>query len=347
MLHFCNDYSEGAHPHVMRALLDSNMVSTAGYGCDPYCEAAREALKARFACPDADVHFLVGGTQTNLVAAAAFLRPWEAVIAADSGHVAVHETGAIEATGHKVYVVPGENGKLSAEAVRRAVMEHRTGTEEHMVLPKLVYVSDSTEFGTIYTRAELERLRAVCDELGLWLYLDGARIGAALTAEGNDAAPEDFARLCDAFYFGGTKNGLLFGEALVIVNDALKPFVRNVIKQRGGMLAKGRLLGVQFGAILEDDLWLETARHANAMAQQLAYGLSELGVRFFIPSPTNQIFPVLPDGVVQALRQDAAFEFWAKPDEKHTAIRFVCSWATQPEAVQALLTCVKTRLSEC
>ena len=346
MLHFCNDYSEGAHPRVMRALADSNMESTAGYGCDPYCEAARETLKARFACPEADVHFLVGGTQTNLVAAAAFLRPWEAVIAAESGHVAVHETGAIEATGHKVFVVPGTDGKLSAEAVRRAVMEHRTGTEEHMVLPKLVYISDSTEFGTIYTRAELLALRAVCDELGLWLYLDGARIGAALTAEGNDVAPEDFARLCDAFYFGGTKNALLFGEALVIVNETLKPFVRNVIKQRGGMLAKGRLLGVQFGAILQDDLWLETARHANAMAQRLAAGLAALGVPVFLASPTNQIFPVFPDAVVTALRDDVAFEFWAKPDERHPAIRFVCSWATDEAQVEALLACVKARLSQ-
>ena len=345
MLHFMNDYSEGAHPRVMRALADSNLESTVGYGCDDYCARAADALRARFVCPEADVHFLVGGTQTNLVACAAFLRPWEAVIAAESGHVAVHETGAIEATGHKVFVVPGEDGKLTAQAVRRAVMEHRTGTEEHMVLPKLVYVSDSTEFGTIYTRAELEALRAVCDELGLLLYLDGARIGAALTAEGNDLRPGDFARLCDAFYFGGTKNALLFGEALVIVNDALKPFVRNVIKQRGGMLAKGRLLGVQFGAILQDDLWLETARHANEMAQRLAKGLSALGVPFFIPSPTNQIFPVFSDAVVAALRADAAFEFWAKPDEAHTAIRFVCSWATQPEQVDALLACVKARLA--
>ena len=346
MLHFCNDYSEGAHPRVMRALLDSNMESTAGYGCDAYCEAARDALKARFACPEADVHFLIGGTQTNLISAAAFLRPWEAIIAAESGHVAVHETGAIEATGHKVFVVPGESGKLTAGAVRNAVMEHRTGTEEHMVLPKLVYISDSTEFGTIYTRAELEALRAVCDELGLWLYLDGARIGAALTAEGNDVAPEDFARLCDAFYFGGTKNALLFGEALVIVNDTLKPFVRNVIKQRGGMLAKGRLLGVQFGALLEDDLWLETARHANAMAQRLAQGVTDMGVPLYMHSPTNQIFPVFDDAVVEALHEHVDFQFWAKADETQTAIRFVCSWATQPEQVEALLKCVKARLSE-
>ena len=346
MLHFCNDYSEGAHPRVMRALSESNLESTSGYGCDPYCAAAAEALKGRFACPDADVHFLVGGTQTNLVACAAFLRPWEAVIAADSGHVAVHETGAIEATGHKVFVMPGADGKLTADAVREAVMAHRTGTEEHMVLPKLVYVSDSTEFGTIYTRAELEALRAVCDELGLWLYLDGARIGAALTAAGNDVAPEDFARLCDAFYFGGTKNALLFGEALVIVNDALKPFVRNVIKQRGGMLAKGRLLGVQFGALLQDDLWLETARRANTMAQTLAEGLRTLGVPFFMDSPTNQIFPVFPDAVVEKLRREVVFEFWAKPDAAHTAIRFVCSWATQPEQVEALLAVVRRCLSE-
>ena len=345
MLHFCNDYSEGAHPVVMQALLDTNLESTTGYGCDAYCEAARTALKNRFACPDADVHFLVGGTQTNLIACAAFLRPWEAVIAAESGHVAVHETGAIEATGHKVFVVPGENGKLTAEAVRRAVGEHRTGTEEHMVLPKLVYISDSTEFGTIYTRAELQALRAVCDELGLWLYLDGARIGAALTADGNDVRPEDFAQLCDAFYFGGTKNALLFGEALVIVCDALKPFVRNVMKQRGGMLAKGRLLGVQFEALLRDDLWLETARHANAMAQKLAAGLRDLGVPFYMASPTNQIFPVFPDAVVEALRSAVAFEFWAKPDAEHTAIRFVCSWATEAEQVDALLDCVRGRLT--
>ena len=341
MLHFMNDYSEGAHPRVMRALADSNLESTVGYGCDDYCAQAADALRTRFACPDADVHFLVGGTQTNLVACAAFLRPWEAVIAADSGHVAVHETGAIEATGHKVFVVPGEDGKLTAQAVRRAVMEHRTGTEEHMVLPKLVYVSDSTEFGTIYTRAELEALRAVCNELGLLLYLDGARIGAALTAEGNDLRPGDFARLCDAFYFGGTKNALLFGEALVIVNDALKPFVRNVIKQRGGMLAKGRLLGVQFEALWRDELWLETARHANAMAQRLSNGLKTLGVELYMESPTNQIFPILPNRIIDALRALFAFDFIAPAENDRSVIRFCTSWATPKENVDCLLFAIK------
>ena len=235
MIYFRNDYSEGAHPKVLQALVETNLVSTPGYGCDEYCACARELLRERFACPNADVHFLVGGTQTNLTAAAAFLRPWEAIIAADTGHIAVHETGAIEATGHKVYVVPGVDGKLTPDAIRTAVRDHQTGTEEHMVLPRMVYVSDSTELGTIYTRAELQALSDTCRELGLYLYLDGARMAMALTAQGNDLVPEDFAQLCDAFYLGGTKNALLFGEALVIVNNALKPYFRNVMKQHGGM----------------------------------------------------------------------------------------------------------------
>ena len=341
MMYFRNDYSEGAHPRVMQALLDTNLETTAGYGTDAHCKQAANRLREVFACPDADVHFLVGGTQTNLVAATAFLRPWEAIIAADSGHVAVHETGAIEATGHKVYAVPGENGKLTPESIRRAVQDHCTGVEEHMVLPKLVYVSDSTELGTIYTKAELEAISQTCKELGLLLYLDGARIAAALTAEGNDVAPEDFARLCDAFYVGGTKNALLFGEALIVVNESLKPFVRNVMKQRGGMLAKGRLLGVQFEALFRDGLWLETAQHANAMAQSLAAGLRDMGVEFFIESPTNQIFPIFPDAVVQALERNFAFDFAAKVDEGRTAIRFVTSWATPMENVDFLLFAVK------
>lgn len=344
MIYFRNDYSEGAHPKVLQALMDTNLVSTLGYGGDEYCDRAREMLRERFACPHADVHFLVGGTQTNLTAAAAFLRPWEAIIAADTGHVAVHETGAIEATGHKIYVVPGEAGKLTPAAIRTAVMDHRTGTEEHMVLPRMVYVSDSTELGTIYTRAELQAISDACHELGLYLYLDGARLGMALTAHGNDLAPEDFAQLCDAFYLGGTKNALLFGEAMVIVNDALKPFFRNVMKQHGGMLAKGRLLGVQFAATLENDLWLETARHANDLAQHLAAELTAIGVQLYAASPTNQVFPIFKDTQIEALRQDFSFEFIARVDETHSAIRFVTSWATRPEDVETLLDAVRRLL---
>ena len=342
MIYFRNDYSEGAHPKVLQALVESNLVSTPGYGCDEYCACARELLRERFACPNADVHFLVGGTQTNLTAAAAFLRPWEAVIAADTGHIAVHETGAIEATGHKVYVVPGVDGKLTSDAIRTAVRDHQTGTEEHMVLPRMVYVSDSTELGTIYTRAELQALSDTCRELGLYLYLDGARMAMALTAQGNDLVPEDFAQLCDAFYLGGTKNALLFGEALVIVNNALKPYFRNVMKQHGGMLAKGRLLGVQFAAILQDDLWLQTARHANELAQRLAAALTAMGVPLYAASPTNQVFPIFTNAQVEALRQDFSFEFIARVDENHSAIRFVTSWATRPEDVDALICAVRS-----
>ena len=344
MLYFLNDYSEGAHPRVMEALQSTNAESTVGYGKDDYCAKAADRLRGVFACPDADVHFLVGGTQTNLVAAAAFLRAWEAIIAVDSGHVAVHETGAIEATGHKVFVVPGEGGRLTPEAIRRAVAEHQTGTEEHMVLPRMVYVSDSTEFGTIYTRAQLQALHDTCRELGLLLYLDGARLAAALTAEGNDLQPEDFARLCDAFYVGGTKNGLLFGEALIIVNDALKPFVRNVIKQRGAMLAKGRLLGVQFEALWRDDLWLETAKHANRMAQRLSNGLQVLGVPLYMDSPTNQIFPILPNSIVEVLRAGFAFDFIAPAENDRSVVRFCTSWATPKENVDFLLYAIKWQM---
>lgn len=342
MIYFRNDYSEGAHPKVLQALVETNLVSTPGYGCDEYCACARELLRERFACPNADVHFLVGGTQTNLTAAAAFLRPWEAIIAADTGHIAVHETGAIEATGHKVYVVPGVDGKLAPDAIRTAVRDHQTGTEEHMVLPRMVYVSDSTELGTIYTRAELQALSDTCRELGLYLYLDGARMAMALTAQGNDLVPEDFAQLCDAFYLGGTKNALLFGEALAIVNNALKPYFRNVMKQHGGMLAKGRLLGVQFAAILQDDLWLQTARHANELAQRLAAALTAMGVPLYAASPTNQVFPIFTNAQVEALRQNFSFEFIARVDENHSAIRFVTSWATRPEDVETLLEAVRS-----
>ena len=345
MLYFLNDYSEGAHPRVLQALSETNLESTVGYGKDEYCEKAAKRLREVFACPEADVHFLVGGTQTNLVAAAAFLRPWEAIIAADSGHVAVHETGAIEATGHKVYIMPGEDGRLTPALIRRAVADHQTGVEEHMVLPRMVYVSDSTEFGTIYTRAQLQALHDVCQELGLILYLDGARMAAALTAEGNDLKAEDFAQLCNAFYVGGTKNGLLFGEALIIVNDALKPFVRNVIKQRGGMLAKGRLLGVQFEALFRDELWLETARHANRMAQRLSNGLKALGAELYMESPTNQIFPVFPNRIVEALRAGFAFDFIAPAENDRSVIRFCTSWATPEENVDFLLCAIEAQLT--
>lgn len=289
MLRFQNDYSEGAHPNVLRALCDTNLSSTPGYGLDDDCRRAADAIRARFACPDADVHFLVGGTQTNQLAAAAFLRPWEAMVAADTGHINVHETGAIEATGHKVIAMPGTDGKLTPAAIADAAAQHCAAPgvyDEHMVLPRMAYISDATELGTVYTKAELTALRAACDAHGMYLYLDGARLAQALTAAGNDLQPEDLPRLCDAFYIGGTKNGLLFGEAMVIVNDALKPGFRRAMKRNGAMLAKGRLLGVQFAAAMAHDLWLDMGRHADAQARRrCAHGPQCADVRALADEP--------------------------------------------------------------
>lgn len=337
MYFFRNDYSEGAHPAVFEALAATNLEPTVGYGRDPYCAEAVEAVRRRFACPEADVHFMLGGTITNLTLIAAVLRPWEAVIAAETAHIAVHESASVEAAGHKVCTVPAADGKLTPELVRGVVRAHQDGDDGHMVVPKMVYVSDATELGTIYTKAELEALSAACHELGLYLYLDGARMGAALVSGENDLRPEDFARLCDAFYIGGTKNGLLFGEILVLVNKDFQPYFRNALKQRGGMLAKGRLLGVQFLAFLKDDLWLSLARHADEAAGELTRALREKGYAFYAEPCTNQLFPILSDEKITELERDFSFERNARVDETHTAVRFVTSWATTREALEALV----------
>lgn len=332
MYFFRNDYSEGALPQVLEALNQTNNLSTVGYGLDPFCEEAASMIRSRFGCPGADVHFLMGGTQVNLTAISAFLRPWEAVIAADTGHIAVHETGSIEATGHKVCTAPSGDGKLKPEQIRAVCEAH---TDEHMVRPELVYISNSTELGTVYSRRELEALSSVCRSLGLFLYLDGARLGVSLDA--GDLTPEDLPRLCDAFYIGGTKNGLLFGEALVVVRDEWKTNFRYAIKQRGGMLAKGRLLGVQFQALMRDDLWLESAAHANRMAARLRKGLAALQIPVAVESPTNQLFPILSNIKTNELARSFSFEVWDRPDPAHTTVRFVTSWATPAENVDALL----------
>lgn len=337
MYSFRNDYSEGALPQVLDALCRTNSLSTCGYGGDEFCAEAARAIRQRFACPNADVHFMVGGTQTNTTAISAFLRPWESVITVDTAHIATHETGAIEARGHKVCTIPAPDGKLTAQLLRRAVTPYRDCAREHVPAPRLVYLSDSTELGTIYTRAELSAISDACHELGLYLYLDGARMGYALAASDNDLQPEDFPRLCDAFYIGGTKNGLLFGEALVVVRDELKPGMRNMIKQCGGLLAKGRLLGVQFSALLQDDLWLKAARHANEQASRLEKGFAEAGLRLFTKTPTNQIFVLLDEATVRRLQKEFIFEFFCAYDETCSVYRFVTSWATKPAAADALI----------
>lgn len=334
MYSFRNDYSEGAHPQVLQALTDTNAVQTVGYGMDPYCQAAADTIRRLCAAPDADVHFLVGGTQVNLVTIDAFLRSYEAVIAAQTGHVSTHETGAIEATGHKVCTVESPDGKLTPALVESVLAQHN-GTE-HMVLPRLVYISDTTEIGTIYTKAELTALRRCCDARGLVLYLDGARLGSALTAPGNDLTLPDLAALTDAFTIGGTKNGALFGEALVLTRPL--PHYRWHMKQRGAVLAKGRLLGIQFQALLEDGLYFDLARHANQLALRLRDGIAALGYPFPVDSPSNQQFPVLPNATVQKL-QELGYEFEIDHvvDADHTCIRLVTSWATPESAMESFL----------
>ena len=333
MYSFRNDYSEGAHPKVLEALISTNLEQTVGYGMDPRCEAARNTIRRLCNAPDADVHFLVGGTQTNLIVIESLLRPYEAVIAAHTGHVNVHETGAIEATGHKVCTAYAPNGKLTPALVESVVNGH---SSEHMVHPRLVYISDTTEIGTIYTKAELEALRRCCDEHNLFLFMDGARLGSALASPQNDLTLPDLAALTDAFYIGGTKNGALFGEALVM--NAPNDHFRWHMKQRGAMLAKGRLLGVQFQALLEDGVYFEIARHANEMAYRLRDGIAALGYSFPVPSPSNQQFPVLPDTVVEQLKAKGyEFEIDHAEDDAHTCVRFVTSWATPENAIDAFL----------
>lgn len=343
MYRFTNDYSEGAHPSILEAMTATNLEGNFGYGCDPHCEHAAALIRQKIGRPHADVHFFVGGTQTNATCICAFLRPHEAAIAAHSGHICVHETGAVEATGHKCIAMPAApGGKLTPELVRQAVAAH---PDEHMVKPRLVYVSNTTEVGGVYTSAELEALRAVCDELGLLLYLDGARLASALACGG--ASFEDLGRLCDAFYIGGTKNGAIFGEAVCIMNPALKPDFRYILKQHGGMLAKGWLLGVQFEQLMRSGLYEELGEHSTRMAQQLTEGLKGLGVEFLFESPSNQIFPILPDEVLAKLEGAFHWEVNATLEGGRSCIRLVCSWATQQAAVTAFLLAVEQALKDC
>ena len=339
MIRFESDYLEGALPEVMRALNETNYVQTPGYGEDEYCAAAAAKIREKCAAPEAAVHFLIGGTQVNFTFIAAALRPHQAAIAAASGHIAVHESGSVEATGHKVIALPcGVDGKISAAQVRECVEAHwADSTHEHQPQPKLVYVSQPTENGTIYSLAELEALSAVCREKGLIFFVDGARLGTALVCPGADASLADLARLADAFYIGGTKLGALFGEALVITNPALNRDFRYIEKQRGGMLAKGRLLGVQFGALMTDGLYERTARREVELAWKLRRAFEEKGWPLYCDSPTNQQFPIVPDAALEKLAEKYTFSDWARIDETHRAVRFCTSWATKEEDVSALI----------
>lgn len=339
MLEFQCDYAEGAHPKIMERLMETNMDQTPGYGMDIYCDEARRLIRQECQREDADVQFLVGGTQTNTTIICSVLKPYQGVLAAASGHINVHESGAIEATGHKVLALPcGHDGKITAQQIRTAYENHMNdGNAEHMVQPGMVYISNPTENGAIYYKKELEDISAVCHECGLPLFMDGARLGYGLMAEDNDMTLSDIARLCDVFYIGGTKVGALFGEAVVITDPCIKKDFRYMIKQRGGMLAKGRLLGIQFQVLFEDGLYWRISKHAIDMAMKLKNALMECGYTFYAENSTNQQLPIMPDEVLEKLSHQYSYSFWEKTDETNSAVRFCTSWATKEENVDALI----------
>ncbi len=336
MISFENDYVQGAHPDVMRRLIETNLEPLPGYGSDPYCESAREKIRRECGCPDAEIHFLVGGTQTNAVVIDAMLNGYEGVVAADTGHVAVHEAGAVEYTGHKVLTIPHHAGKIDPEELGRYLAGfYEDGNHEHMVFPGMVYISHPTELGTLYSRKELEEISQICGEYEIPLFLDGARLGYGLMSSGTDVTLQDVAQLCDVFYIGGTKVGALCGEAVVFPGKAPRHFL-TLVKQHGALLAKGRLLGIQFDALFTDNLYFDISRHAIDMAEELKKVLREKGCRFAWESPTNQQFVILEDSAAERLKEQVVFSFWEKADETHTVVRFATSWATTREDIEAL-----------
>jgi threonine aldolase len=336
MISFESDYIAGAHPRLLQRLLETNLEPLSGYGSDPYCASAREKIRAACAAPEATVFFLTGGTQTNALAISALLRPWEGVVSAQTGHVATHEAGAIEHTGHKVLTLPQHLGKLDGEELRRYLADfYADGNHEHMVFPGMVYISHPTEYGTLYSLAELESISQVCREYSIPLYLDGARLGYGLMSYQTDLTLPDIARLCQAFYIGGTKVGALCGEALVFPRSAPEHLLTTVMLH-GALMAKGRLLGVQFDELFTDQLYFRISRHAIDCAEELKAILREKGCTFYLSSPTNQPFVLLEDKRLEALRKEVAVSFWEKPDADHTVVRLATSWSTTEADLQRL-----------
>ncbi len=337
MLSFENDYNVGAHPQILERLMQTNFEAQSGYGADRFCESAKARIRAAFSCPDADVFFLTGGTQTNSIVIDALLRSYEGVIAAATGHIALHEAGAVEYTGHKVLELPSHDGKLDAGELR-AYLETFYADEsyEHMVFPGMVYLSYPTELGTLYTKAELTAISQVCKEYHMPLFVDGARLGYGLTSPAADLTPAEFSALCDVFYVGGTKVGALCGEAVVFPKGTMPKHFLTTVKQHGALMAKGRLLGVQFDALFEDGLYFEISRNAIQTAETLKKVFREKRCRIWRETPTNQQFLVLEDAEMQRLREHVAFSFWEKYDNTHTVCRFVTSWATTQEQIETL-----------
>lgn len=330
MYSFKNDYSEGAHPKILNSLIESNLNQEEGYGNDTHTLNAISKMKQLINNENVDIHLISGGTQTNLIAIGAFLKPYEACISANTGHIAVNETGAIEYTGHKVITVDSKDGKITPSKIEEVLTSH---TNEHVVKPKLVYISNPTELGTVYNKDELKNLSEFCTNNDLILYADGARLGCALCVKNSDLTLEDMCNFTDAFFIGGTKNGALLGEALIIKNETLKTNFRYHIKQKGALLAKGKILGIQFEELFTDNLYFELASHANDMANLLAKGLKESNCEFLIESATNQIFPILDNELIKKLQKKFSFYTWEKINNTHSAIRLVTSWATKKDAV--------------
>ena len=339
MVSFESDYIAGAHPEILKRLFETNLESLPGYGADKYCDSAKEKIRKAVGLPDADVELIAGGTQTNSVVISTMLSDHEGVVAASTGHINAHEAGAIEYTGHKVLAIPHENGKLPAAALRNYLCDfYEDESRDHMVFPGMVYISHPTEYGTLYTKRELEELSAICREYNMTLYLDGARLGYALMSKNTDVTLHDIATLCDVFYIGGTKVGALCGEAVVFTkNNKPKHFLTSV-KKRGALLAKGRLLGVQFDALFTDDLYCRIGRHGIDAAEKVKKIFSDRGFRFHIDSYTNQQFIILENGFFKRLREKIRFEYWEKYDERHTVVRFATSWSTTEEDLAALET---------
>ncbi len=338
MQYFESDYMEGAHPRILERLICINMEKNPGYGTDIYCEEARQKIRNACQCPDAEIHFLVGGTQTNATVITATLRPYEGVIAAESGHINQHEAGAIECGGHKVIPLPQHNGKLSADEMDKYINDFYADLNyEHMVAPGMVYISHPTEYGTLYTHQELDALSRICRKYHIPLYMDGARLGYALASRNTDVTLPDIARFCDIFYIGGTKVGALFGEAVVITQPGLIKQFFSIIKQRGALLAKGWLLGLQFDTLFTDNLYMQISGNAIDMAERIAKALKEKGYHLLAQPQTNQLFITIENTKMQELSKSVAYSFWEKYDESHTTIRLATSWATREEDVEELL----------
>lgn len=329
-----DDYSEGAHPRILEALQFHNIGQTEGYGNDHYCKEARRLIQKHTGLPDATIHFVAGGTQANMLVLSSLLQPYESVIGASSAHIAVHETGAVEATGHKINLIPSMDGKLNPGMIDHVVHQHHG---EHSVKPRVVFISQSTELGTLYSKKELTALHEYCQQNELLLYLDGARLAVALTADNNDLTLPELAARVDVMYIGGTKNGALLGEAIVFPNPELQPYFRHMMKQKGALLAKGRIFGIQFLELFTDNLFFELGRQANSRARQLSNGISDAGFTFKTPPESNQLFPVFPNELIKKLKENFDFHIWEKKGNTQSTVRLVTSWGTKGDVVQEFL----------